>query len=297
MKLPLPIMLALPLLGAPVSPLLAQEDAEEPSFYRVEAIVFTHAGGRSDAWPVEEAADHSAALDPQWRSFAREQELDRAKDERDSTRSELETALSVVDTIASLESGEETLTEALIYPEPWLALDELSEPMSRARTRLEQSGAFQVRAWQAWHQPLDQDTRSRAVRIHDDRLIAIDWITLSPTGSLLRDGRVVRTVEDVTPAFHFRLDGSVRLRQRQFMHADVLLDWRIPLVPGVSPWPITPTERELEVHRLDESRTIRPGRFEYFDSEWLGLLLRITPYAPEPDAIDPDVTEDAGETP
>jgi hypothetical protein len=273
--------------AAAAFPVHAQDDGPERAFYRVEAIVFTHAGGQPDAWPAPGPADHADALDPAWQAFAREQERQRAEsEETDSeTRTELEAALSVVETIASLESGEETLTEALLYPEPWLSLESLSEPMAQARTRLEQSGAFRVRAWLAWHQPLEESTAAKAVRIHDDFPVAVEWLTVTPSGRLLRRGEPIRVVEDLAPVFHYRLDGTIRLRQRQFMHADVTLDWRVPQQIGPSswpPWPTRPTEPELDVHRLDQSRTIRPGRFEYFDSEWLGLILRVTPYEPEP---------------
>lgn len=284
MKPSLSILLTALACAAAAFPAQAQQEAPERAFYRVEAIVFTHAGGQPDAWPAPAPADHADALDPAWKAFAREQELSRAEDEEPSAETELEAALSVVETIASLESGEETLTEALLYPEPWLALESLSDPMAQASSRLEQSGAFQVRARLAWHQPLEESSAMKAVRIHDDIPVTVEWITLTPSGGLLRGGEPVGVVEDLNPTFHYRLDGTIRLRQRQFMHADLTLDWRVPEQIGPSswpPWPIPSTEPELAVHRLQQSRTIRPGRFEYFDSEWLGVILRVTPYEPE----------------
>ncbi|RFF31895.1 CsiV family protein [Wenzhouxiangella sediminis] len=285
MKPTLSILLIALACAAAAVPAHAQDEGPERAFYRVEAIVFTHAGGQADAWPAPGPADHAGALDPAWKAFAREQELKRLEREEPSSETELEAALSMVETIASLESGEESLTEALLYPEPWLSLESLSDPMAQARTRLEQSGAFRVRAWLGWHQPLDESTAAKAVRIHDDVPVAADWVTVTPSGRMLRRGEPVRAAEDLAPAFHYRLDGIIRLRQRQFMHADVTLDWRVPQQIGPSswpPWPTRPREPELDVHRLDQSRTIRPGRFEYFDSEWLGVILRVTPYQPAP---------------
>lgn len=287
------VLLALAILPA-IS--FAQEESRENAFYRVEAIVFTHAGSETDAWPIERLADYAGTLDPAWQSFARRQKLDRKKNAGGSSQSEREAALSVVETIASLESGEKDLTEALLYPEPWRALEALSEPMKKARTRLEQSGAYRIRAWQAWHQPLDKNTRERAVRIHDDHLIDVDWVSLSPSGRLLRDGRAVETVEELAPAFHYRLDGFIRLRQRQFMHADVTLDWRVPAVIGPMPFPVPTRNAQLEVHRLDQSRTIRPDRFEYFDSQWIGLLLRVTPYELDPPEEEPGAPDEETES-
>ncbi|HSH27309.1 MAG TPA: CsiV family protein [Wenzhouxiangella sp.] len=292
MKLSLSILLAALTLTVQAAEALAQENANQGPFYRVEAIVFTHAGGSSDAWLAPGPAGHVDALDPAWKAFARQQELARAAGEERSSESELEAALNVVDALASLESGEESLIEALLYPEPWLALDELSAPMAQARSRLEQSGAFRVHAWLAWYQPLEQSTRPRAVRIHDNHPIAAQWITLAPTGRLLRDGRPVQAGKDLAPDFHYRLDGTIRLRQRQFMHADVIFDWRARQQTGPSAWPDRSNASELVVHRLEESRAIRPERYEYFDSEWLGVIVRVTPFQLE--AVDTGAEQTMG---
>jgi len=283
--------------AVPTTPALAQEEAGDRPFYRVEAIVFTHRGSDSDAWPVNQPADHSQALDPARQRFARQQQKEQAANGRESVDPELAAALDMVETIASLENGETSLPDSLLYPEPWLALDELSEPMAQARTRLEQSGVYDVQAWLAWHQPLETASRGRTVRIHGDRLVAVDWITVSPTGRLLRNGRPVETIEDLAPALHYRLDGSIRLRKRQFMHADVTLDWRTPETIGPSPWPDLRDDAALETHRLEQSRTVRPGRFEYFDSQWLGLLLRVTAYQPEPAEPEPGTPVEETSTP
>lgn len=255
-----------------------ETDAQEKDFYRVEAIVFTHAGGQSDEWPLENPTDHSDAIDPAWRAFAREQRLERAEEKTSVEDSDLSAALNVVDAIAELESGEQSLGEVLLYPDPWLALDELSEPMQRAASRLERSGAYRVQASLAWHQGLDRTTPRQAVRIHDDRILEVNWIKLTPTGRLLRDDRPVRAVSDLAPAFKYRLDGTIRLRERQFMHADVDLGWRVRERVGPAAWPLLTADAEFSVHRLDQSRTIRSDRFEYFDSDWLGLLLRVSRY-------------------
>lgn len=297
MKFSLSTLLALLAITGLASPSLAQDDSGSKPFYRVEAIVFTHAGGNPDAWPESRPADHAGALDPAWRSFAQEQQRRLAESEGGSRRSDLQATLNVLETIASIESGEESLTEALLYPEPWLALDKLSEPMAQAKARLERSGAYRLRAWLAWHQALGESAGSRNVRIRDDHLLAIDWIAVAPTGRLLRDGIPVTRATELSPAFHYRLDGSIRLRRRQFMHADVVLDWRVRESPGISPWPVMPGEGKFERHRLDQSRTIRPGRLEYFDSEWLGLLLRVTPYEFESAEREPTDSDAEPETP
>jgi hypothetical protein len=287
MKLSLPISFAALILGF-AGPLAAQTEDEPTGFFRVEAIVFTHAGGQSDAWPTAEPVSYAAAVDPAWQSFGRERERQRRSEEPGSRESEMAAALDVVEAIASLESGEETLTDVLLYPEPWLSLGELSEPMAQAAERLERSGAYRLQASLAWFQPVNEGARPKTVRIHDSTPIAVDWIRVTPDGRLLRNGRPIRAVEDLAPDFHYRLDGTIRLRQRQFMHADVSIDWRVPSIIGPSPWGLPIDGADLAVHRLDQSRTIRPGRFEYFDSPWLGLVLRVGPYEIEPEADSPE---------
>ncbi|WP_376690976.1 CsiV family protein [Wenzhouxiangella sp. EGI_FJ10409] len=278
---------------APALPLFAQsngEEATEKAFYRVEAIVFTHASGQSDDWPITAPADHTDAIDPAWRAFARDGRLERAGEEASASDSELATALNIVDTLAQLERGDRDLGSALLYPEPWLALDEFSETMQQARDRLERSGAYRVRAALAWHQGLDRAAQRQAVRIHDDQILKAEWIELAPTGRPLRNGRPVRNVSELVPAFHYRLDGSIRLRQRQFMHADIELHWRAGERVGPAAWPLPGLDADYAVHRLAQSRTIRAERIEYFDSDWLGLLLRVTRHEldPESDVADTD---------
>lgn len=292
MKPLLPTLLVALALTAQGAPALAQESAGQKAFYRVEVIIFTHAGGNPDAWPVRDPADHADAVDPAWNTYIGQRKSGRADSGARTSTSELEAALNVVDTIASLERGEENLAETLLYPEPWLSLNKLSGPMAQARSRLERSGAFRVRASLAWHQPLDRSIRT-AVRIHDDEPVAAEWVTLGAGGRLLRNGRPVRTAEDLMPDVHYRLDGTIRLRQRQFMHADVTVDWREPQQIGPSAWPVRPMNPELEVHKLEQSRAIRAGRYEYFDSEWLGVLLRVTPYQPEATESGTSQTADA----
>jgi hypothetical protein len=269
----------------------AQEPEEERAFYRVEAIVFTQAVGASDAWPAEELADHHGALDPAWRAFGRAQRIERT--ERESDRDDLESALDIVDALASLESGERSLADALLYPEPWLGLDRLSDPMSEALERLERNGGYRIRDVLAWYQPLEQPADSRPIRLHDDRVIRAEWVTLDPIGRLSVNGRPVTRAEQLAPKFQYRLDGHLRLRQRQFLHADLTLDWRVPEVVGPSLWPVWNDSGHFSTHRLQQSRTVRPDRFEYFDSGWLGVLLRITPFEPEPVSEEDAATADA----
>lgn len=274
--------------------------AQEQGFYRVEVVIFTHAGGESDAWADEAFESFADLVDPSRASWAREFERE-AVSERpdDSEEREISDALEALETIATLERDEPALVETLLYPDPWIGQDALSGRMQPVLRKLADSGAYRVRSHLAWYQPLGRETAARAVRIHDDQPIAADWVTLSPMGGLSRQGRAVETVGDLAVQFHYRLDGFVRLRQRQFMHADIELHWRVPQSVGPAPMLTTPRQDDsrFEQHYLQESRTVRPGRFEYFDSDWLGLLLLVTEYATQAESETDDADDEAtGET-
>lgn len=273
-----------------VSTSAAQEEA--PAFFRVELVVFTHTDGEFDAWPVDTpAAPPANAHDPEWQRFAREQSETEDDASDTSTGADLRSALDVVEAIERLENGPATLPELLVRPDPWLAVDRLSEPMQQALDRLQNSPRYRVEQWLGWYQPLEPG-RTGTVRVHDDRPLAADWVVLTPHGGLQRDGRLVTEAEQLFPDFRFRLDGTVRLRQRQFMHAEVSLYWHAPQTTGPLGLLTTDPAADLSRHHLQQSRTIRPDRLEYFDSPWLGVLLRVTPWEVEADGAGDDVATD-----
>jgi hypothetical protein len=126
------------------------------------------------------------------------------------------------------------------------------------------------------------------------------------------------------PRAETRVDGTVALVQRQFLHAEIDLHWREPvqrpglLEParpdrGLEPFDASPDfvtrsndgrdaesmpralptgpEPDWQVHRLTQSRVIRADQWAYFDSDRFGVLLRATELPPllplpepEPDA-------------
>jgi hypothetical protein len=286
------LLTVLPLI-APAGSSLAQ-DSEDQRFYRVELIVFTHAGGEFDAWPVDDLPALPAdAHDPEWKRFNRERD-DSPRDEPDNA--DLRSALEVAEALERLEEGQTTLTELLIYPDPWLAVDELSEPMAQALERLQNSPGHRVHHWLGWHQPLES-SRTGTVRIHDDRSLAVDWIVLAPNGRPQRNGQAVTTARQLFPQIRYRLDGTIRLRQRQFMHAEVSLYWHAPQTTGPLGILTAGPTAALSRDHLQQSRTIRPDRLEYFDSPSLGLLLRVTPWAVDADGIDEERTTAGDDNP
>ncbi|MEE4330659.1 MAG: CsiV family protein, partial [Wenzhouxiangella sp.] len=181
-------------------------------------------------------------------------------------------------------SGEIARVNGLDWPQPYVNLPRLSPDMQSVWERLERSGAFEPRAWRAWHQLLGREQRSQAVRIHDQQVLRGDWLQTLSVGPLdpaddpgTERGMLVRG-GDWLPEPEFRLDGSIRIYQTQFMHAASNLTWREPIESDLRPLVLDHLEQGLfRQHRLEQSRAIRPGRLEYFDSSWLGILLKVTP--------------------
>lgn len=266
----LPFLLAFCLFGAPAA------SAQDADIYRVEVLVFTHAGGQSDAWPETGLESHAEALDPALAASSGKQQNHNEEDP------DLAAALHIMDTLASFEDSDRPFGEVLVLPETWVALDTLTEPAEAARQKLVRSGAFDLLAWSAWYQPVESGRSAPTVRVHDDHLLSVSWVSLSPTGRITRNGKPVTRAGDLFPEMHYRLDGTVRLRRQRHVHADINLAWRIPEQPPETRL-FTPLEKITYLtHHLDESRAIRSNRFEYFDSGWLGVLLHVTPWlAPE----------------
>lgn len=256
--------------------------------YRVEVLVFVHADGRSDARNTEQLEDFTGLLDPERRARETSHQAGE-KEEADEIRA----AMELLDTLAEIEQRE-IMPELPAWPEPFLALETLSERMRNARDRIERSPDYDLLAWRAWHQPLSPDRAPTRVRIHDGRVLDADWIELAPTGVPAMKALAESERDTLMPEWHYRLDGGIRLRQRQFMHLDVDLHWRVParFRPDfvAMPGPLRPETPRFEVHRLTQSRTVRPDRIEYFDSAWLGVLVLIEELEPLDGS---DVDEDA----
>jgi hypothetical protein len=293
-------------------PIVFAADVDTPH-YRVEVIVFTHVEGRSDARDMDTFQDFSALTDPLIRArraamppAVERTDLHIAGDRDDETpydpeiddaaseqtrQAELEAVLQLIDTLADLEEGA-LMPDLPVWPEPYLALEQLSPKMEHALARLEGSPGHQVLSWRAWHQPLESGSAGERVRIHDDHPIAANWLELAPTGAIVSTENDGQDSPGLEPVFHYRLDGGVRLRQRQFMHLESELHWRARR--ETSPWTTAieihdQATGDYQVHRLQQSRTVRPGRLEYFDSSWLGMLVLIEPIAPlDGSDVDPD---------
>lgn len=285
------------------------------SLYRVEVIVIGHSEGRSDQRQVSTLHDFSQLLDPAW--IAAQQALQPALAEPHTELEEMSEADLVEPSegapdvesptwqdAAATDSSASSLNETMdapltpltpannlliqrepalaaqqgptdtgpVYPITFSNLPSLGPEMARAWQRIDNNPAFEALAWRAWIQPIERRQSSPAIRLHDHHALRVDWAKLPDHSPYL-----------ISPWPHsqFRLDGSLRLVQRQFLHAELNLHWREPVaaVLGSAPPSLLANEDFFE-HRLMQSRTIRPDRLEYFDSSRIGVLLRIERWQP-----------------
>lgn len=286
------------------------EAIEYPPVYRVEMIVFSHADGRSDRIRSDGPVDFTNHLDPLL--------VARANDMAERQLAGLAGFLPVAslpgetdETTPYLQSEEQTLRP---IPAVYSALGDLSRPIQRAVDRLLDAPAYDPVTARAWIQLARRDRPTAALRIHDQTVVDVDAPddnqSLVPVPHVLPFGPLVETPP---PALDiYRLDGTVRLRQRQFLHLDLDLVWQTrtrALADRLRPADESAAatdgpaagEREWQLHRLQQSRVVRPGRLEYFDTSLFGVLVSIERFAqvvpeietpePEPDTPGPDASE------
>ncbi|MEM7053517.1 MAG: CsiV family protein [Pseudomonadota bacterium] len=257
----------------------AQDD--QPQYYRVELIVFSHAAGQPDDYRTTELGDFSERLDP----------LQLAEAER--------AALEAAEQFRRLSTNPQTPAESTsALPEPYLALAELSEPMQDALDRLDRSAGYEALTWRAWIQTAERRQRTRWLRLHDEQ--TIQW-----TDDTEADTAVIDPEE---PAVHYRLDGQTRLRRTQFLNLALNLEWRE--AAGRPAPTLQPGRRRMDtgesasqqaqawrIHRFEQSRAVRVDRLEYFDSEWLGVVALITEVEPPPEPEPETDLSEAAEDP
>ena len=268
---------------------------DSPPIVRVEVIVLLHLDGQSDRYRLEQATDLSSLTDPllkarqsAWLAPEPDTDVDEEPSEPDwdliSESLDLglpEAVSEVIEAIAH--PVDEAGPAQVLYPPAYVNLDRLGNEMQSAWDRLERSSGHQALAWRAWYQPLSRQAPSETVRVHDEQLMRVHWLELEQLLGRPDDHNDIPNglglVADLTPPVHYQLDGSLRIHQRQFTHAEIDLVWHEPLQTGSGPLaPEYLPPGGFDIHRLRQSRTIRPGRLEYFDSNWLGVLIRIEPW-------------------
>lgn len=231
--------------------------AESAMVVRVEVIVFEHAEGRPDRWPAPFGDSFTALTDP----------LERARLAAWTAR--FDPQQDQPDEAGAAPSAESAQGRGPAWPDFYIALPDLSPTMGQALRRLQDSSRHRVLTTLAWLQPLERDQATLPVRVRGTESLTIDWMAARPT-----DVFVEPPIEPPTtmPEIRYRLDGSVQVRQRQFRHVDLDLRWSEP-APGSELAPRI--EHDVLVHRLFLSRPIGMDRLEYFDSPWLGVLVRV----------------------
>lgn len=289
----------------------ASTDPDLPPVYRVELVAFAHIDGRSDRLPRTRPADFTGLLDPLL--------LTRAHQVAASAADALERRLAFAPTDPTNARPEPYLAsdDARVEPIPpaFADLGGLSPTMQRTLDRLRGSAAHEVLLSRSWTQTAERGRNTPRLRLHDrsvvatlapGRAVAPPWfpVELRVPVEVSEDGRVrfQRLFRPRPPRLEvYRVDGSARLRRRQFLHLELDLVWqqrdpgllgseRRMVAPTVAPEssPTTPEAepRDWLVHRMTQSRVIEPGRLEYFDSSRFGVLVlvhRFEQVVPEPE--------------
>lgn len=273
--------------------LLLSAGAAGEDLVRVEVLVFTHQGGQSDRWPVSTLPDFSALIDPRSRAESAEwsaRDLTTEEPGEEPESPDLEPAetipefghpvtgpsLAPTDAIpGDLTAPGEEEPPGPAWPETFVHEDALSTTMQRAFDRLRASREHEVLSVTRWIQPLSRQAPATPVRVRDDTPVHIEWMQTLPS-PVAFDQRLLGLTRP--PVAQYRLDGSIRVRQRQFRHVDLDLVWS---EPGASPPFGAPLEESAyKIHRLQQSRPIRLERLEYFDSAWLGVLILVEHWEP-----------------
>ncbi|NIP17829.1 MAG: hypothetical protein GWM87_06500 [Xanthomonadales bacterium] len=182
-------------------------------------------------------------------------------------------------------------------PDDPAPLGVMSDMMQDIWRRLESSAVHQPLLFKVWEQ--SRIDYHPPVRIHDGDLL--EERLLFPGGLAFLDLRNPAMLDAYRSPF-YALDGTVQLRRSRFLHLDLDLEWRQALLPDGAPLPASLEEAVMAaerpapgmeqlaepmmpgpalVHGLRQSRQIRTGQLQYFDSPVLGVLARVTATAGE----------------
>jgi hypothetical protein len=243
--------------------LLSSAVMAESGAYLVEAIIFRNLEVTAEA----EAAD-------ELRSFSHLPQLDEVP--------------------ASLDSAEEILPEPAAIPRSDLPDDlrvvtQKSLGMDDAWRRLRSSAEYRPLIYAAWQQ--NRTDYYPPMRIHDQQIIAKQL--RPPTPIMVAD----LTADDPLAAYRstfYQIDGSLQLRRSRFLHLYLDLEFRESalepasdsgamgnnaVLPGPASEPLQ--TGNYRVYSLKQNRQVRTGRMQYFDSPHFGVLVLVSPIAPE----------------
>ncbi len=314
------------------------QSSDATTEFQIEVLVIEPIDGRSDDWPVEAPGRFDGALDPRVLAEAGPL-LEPAWSALEATGVQIPQPLTERTGRVALDDDDAREADdpfrTVTRPPLFAALESLPQALVELRERVDDSSAFEPVTALAWLQPAGRPRQPAPMRIHDGVVVDRESIRdeaverpdgnaprgrASPNGSIAADhdprfDRVGHASVDTRERWRssFRLDGTLALVRRQFLHVDLDLQWQTPiqrlgeLRPGASSMRLAPDEAAeadgWRVHRLRQSRVVRPDRWEYFDSERFGVLVRVTeldpllplppPEPPAPAGDNPDTTRPA----
>lgn len=303
-RLRLPLLAILMLTASGIDARPGGRAAATPEiWWQVELIVFEYPEGRSDRRPVDAPVAYTGAAE-----LTALAGIDEAMVRPLGSLARLFPALGG-SSAAWLQTGDIRIAP---LPKAWQPAT-LSEPMRRALGRLEDSPDHQPVIAMSWFQPRVPRRRAVGIRIHDQPPIQ-EWSPPGtqplPAGTDIGRGPAPEPSDPTAPKpdtpdpeadgaeLIYRIDGVIQAYFDQFPR--LALDLVLQEPPNPFATGLEANTRWL-LHRLQQSRAVRPDRFEYFDSSRLGVLARITEFErtepePEPETdTEPDAdTTEAG---
>lgn len=250
-------------------PLLAI--AQDSTRYRVEVLVLRHLEGFPEPLPMTELPDLSGLIDP-------------------ALPTDPPKGQSLPPDPFYLGPPDSELLPPLgPFPEPEdtegvVVLAERSERMDAVWRNLRLSAEFRPEAFLAWEQPYEAPFPE--FRVHNAEVIWIedpwgDTRTAQPGYFFHYDLQMgsLGMTPIPEPVQHYALDGRVQLRRTRFLHLEIDLAHRAVspgAVPGMAGPPLRADLGVFQVYPLRQTRQVRTGRMEYFDSPMLGVLLWVT---------------------
>jgi len=173
-------------------------------------------------------------------------------------------------------------------------IPDMSEQMSSVWRNLRLSSDYRPEVYLSWQQraegffPPLRVHNQEIIRIEDDYSDLRADLSSAPTqdaqdapGFFHYDfaAGTLETGPLPEPRQYYSLDGEVRMRRSRFLHVDLDLEFRQPAPAtraNLSGPPLLLKHQGYQVHPLRQSRQVRTGRLEYFDSPVLGALVWVT---------------------
>ena len=152
------------------------------------------------------------------------------------------------------ETVQTLLREQRIY-----AQDSRSETMAGVWNRLRSSAGYRPLLYRGWIQYATPMTEPLPARLHGDTVFET---TAEPGIGGAADP-------------HFRLEGFISFSKGRFYHIKLGLEWRESAASDIAPHPDLEALK-YQVYALRQQRQILLDAVTYFDTPWLGALVRVS---------------------